>query len=149
MSLTYEKMMKSYHVTKKINELCNVIISKHLSKIECLLGINAKVEILEKVKSEHFNIGKSRNIEGVICSREEIITIYPQNIYFNHCGLLPEPFKWAVFEENVVRVLSHELRHLWQIKNNLFYKDNAELDADEFANEYQLIKEKNNECRNY
>lgn len=115
---------------------CEDIIKKHQPILEKVLLVQSNIEILLQVKSEHSSIGKQSSLEGVICSDSEVIVIYPLNIWFNHCGLLPEPYNWNVFEEEILRVLAHEMRHLWQLKNGMFYFDNAENDADSFALQY-------------
>lgn len=119
-----------------IIQRCEEIMEKHSSVLEERLSVRGRIEVLKEVKVEHYELGTINRLGGAICSETEIITVYPVNIWFNHCGLLPEPDNWAIFEEEAARVLAHEMRHLWQLRNGTFYDEKAEEDADEFASRY-------------
>lgn len=120
---------------KDILNKCTEIVQKHFNILEERLSVKGRIEVLIYVKIEHYSLGNKKLLEGV-CSECGTITIYPVNIWHNHCGLLPEPYNWQTFEEESIRVIAHEMRHLWQLRNGLFYSDNAEEDADEFASQY-------------
>lgn len=120
---------------KSVIDKCTKIVQEHCNILKEELSVKGNLEIFKDVKKEHYNLGKNNLLEGV-CSDLGTVTIYPTNIWNNHCGLLPEPYNWKTFEEESIRVIAHEMRHLWQLRNELFYSDNAEEDADEFASQY-------------
>ena len=120
----------------KLVDECNKIIAKYSKNIENKLNVTSTVQILKEVLPDHYFLGESSTLEGVISDETKIIVIYPHNIWLNHCALIPEEYMLKEFKWNVIRVYVHEMRHLWQIENNLFYSNNAEIDADNFALKY-------------
>lgn len=124
-----------------IKEKCLKIINDNLKSIEQLLNVSIKIIIVDEVLKEHYHLGTPERLEGVINDGDKIIVIYPKNIYINRCGLYPEPFNWQSFEEHVIRVLAHEMFHLWQIENGKYYDDNVEFEADKFS--LQVVNNRN------
>lgn len=117
------------------------IIKNHCSLLESELSVSPKWEVLPQVKKDHLYLGREHLLMGVFSSDEELITLYPVNIWTKVCGLIPEPFCWDVFEEKVVEVFAHEMRHMWQHKNGTYYQDNAEFDANDYAIDFLSRKE--------
>lgn len=130
---------------KNLVSICKEIVEKSRGGLEDVLSVSCPIEILGEVKKNHQALGRTQLLEGVICSVEKLITLYPKNIWLNHCGLLPEPECWEVFEEEVQRVFAHEMRHLWQIQHERFLDEDAELDADEFAGKYPYQEAKSSQ----